>query len=49
MNKYEKLSTKSITTIKLKHHYISNSESKLQPWISWEDNYKTDQELNTYQ
>jgi hypothetical protein len=55
----EKISSNIITTTKLKHHYHSNSETKLEPSIIWEENQvcihlendplKIDQEPNTSQ
>jgi hypothetical protein len=36
--KINSLSTNNITTRKFEHHYHSNSESKLEPSIIWEDN-----------
>jgi hypothetical protein len=34
----EEISTNKITTKKFEHHYHSNSETKLEPSIIWEDN-----------
>jgi hypothetical protein len=36
--KINSLSTNNITTRKFEHHYHSNSKSKLEPSIIWEDN-----------